>query len=169
MNDFWPENVTDDTSTTPISIMREQADLLGHKTKNLVVAGIGIGETQNDKFAYYFYIIAPTLNNYHFLLFKVEHEIEIYPLTIYLDEVLGEELGIAPLITKTTSQAAAISAFVQSIAPQTAQSSARRILTISSEKELMDALRLILSSQRSQQVIKSLLSIVNTTYKPHPV
>lgn len=57
---YWSE------SDSPVSIMREQAKLLGDKTNNLVKADVGDGSPNNGRFVYHFYIVAPTLNNYHF-------------------------------------------------------------------------------------------------------
>ncbi|MCB0060676.1 MAG: hypothetical protein KDE19_01120 [Caldilineaceae bacterium] len=164
MQDLWPNNIGENTINSPVSIMREQAQLLGQKTKNLVEAEVSIGSPTSNKFVYYFYIVAPTLHDYHFRLFTVEHDIDIYPLTIYMDEALGEELGAgtpktaASALHRQTNAAIASAGF--------AQSSIQYSITVSSEDEFIDTLRKVLNSRRSQQVIRSLLSQVNTDYTP---
>ena len=35
-NDLWPANIADSNLTTPVTILKEQAALLGEKTRQLV-------------------------------------------------------------------------------------------------------------------------------------
>ena len=66
---------------TPLSIMREQAALLGTKTQNLVeavVSTVVVGE----EFTHYFNLVVPALSNYAYQLFVVSHRIDLYPLTV---------------------------------------------------------------------------------------
>ncbi len=162
MQDLWSKNIGKSIDNSPVTIMREQAKLLGQKTNNLVEAEVGIGSSTNGKFVYHFYIVASTLNDYHFRLFTVEHDIEMYPLTIYVDEVLGEELGAGP--SKTA--AAVLQKQVNEILTGAgyAKPSGQYILAISSESDFVDNLRKILNSKRSQQVINVLLSQMNVDY-----
>jgi hypothetical protein len=99
--DLWPVmTTTATTQKTPVSILRKQAILLEEKTDKVVIADVerrkidleevvyavtqaGVA-AQNAKsiFAYSFYLIAPALEEYRYLLFWVLHPIEMYPLLI---------------------------------------------------------------------------------------
>ncbi|MFZ0914844.1 MAG: hypothetical protein WAN09_16340, partial [Candidatus Korobacteraceae bacterium] len=79
-NDFWPANIADSNLTTPATILKEQATLLGEKTRQLVKGEV-VTQATGDIFVHYFYIAAPTLN-YRFELFKVSHTVNFYPLTL---------------------------------------------------------------------------------------
>jgi hypothetical protein len=99
--DLWPTiTATVNTQNTPTSILRRQADLLEKKTDGLVQAYVKprqweIGEAisaathlgltrenASNHFAYSFYLVAPALENYRYLLFWMLHSIEMYPLII---------------------------------------------------------------------------------------
>jgi hypothetical protein len=85
-DDLWPENIAESTLVTPISIMKEQAALLGEKTKQLVKGEVtsqspsSIGGLATP-FVHRFYIVAPTLN-YRYELFSISHGINFYPLSL---------------------------------------------------------------------------------------
>lgn len=67
---------------TPLSIMREQATLLGRKTKNLLEALVDTsfaGET----FRHSFRLVVPALNSYTYELFIVEHGVSLYPVDVW--------------------------------------------------------------------------------------
>jgi len=78
--DLRPDNIAESNLVTPVSILKEQAALLGDKTKQLVVAVVDT-DTSGDNFFHRFYIVAPTLN-YRYDLFYVEHGIAFYPLML---------------------------------------------------------------------------------------
>lgn len=162
MQDLWSKNIGKRIDNSPVSIMREQAKLLGQKTNNLVEAEVGIGSPNNGSFVYHFYIVASTLNDYHFRLFTVEHDIDIYPLTIYVDEVLGEELGVGPSRTIAAEMQKQVSKALPNIlhSPTTGH----YLISVLSESEFVDNLGKILNSKRTQQVISVLLSQVNADY-----
>ena len=79
-DDLWPENIADANLITPVTILKEQAALLGEKTKQLVTGEV-VTQTSGSLFVHYFYIVAPTLN-YTFELFQVSHGINFYPLIL---------------------------------------------------------------------------------------
>lgn len=85
--DLWPSdiNVLPNIST-PVSLLREQATLLGEKTYGLVEAEVRSGgdkdEDKYSQFIHTFYLVAPALDNYRHKLFTVTHKVELYPLTI---------------------------------------------------------------------------------------
>jgi hypothetical protein len=79
--DLWPSNIADSNLVTPVSILKEQAALLGDKTRQLVKGEVtGQGGTGN-LFVYSFYLVAPTLS-YRYELFQASHGVNFYPLTI---------------------------------------------------------------------------------------
>jgi hypothetical protein len=83
--DFWGE-IVPTVVRTPIAILREQAALLGTKTKNLVEATV-YTESYGAEFRHLFNLVVPGLNDYTFNLFTIQHGINLYPVT-----VVGREL-----------------------------------------------------------------------------
>lgn len=80
--DLWPEDITDEADfTTPITILRKQASALGTRTKNIVK-----GEVVTNEYAgalrIAFYLVAPVLGGYRYLLFTLYQPMEIYPLRL---------------------------------------------------------------------------------------
>ena len=159
MTDLWPENLGEQQLDSPVSIMREQAKLLGDKTSNLIKAEVRAGSMDNGHFVYHFYIVAPTLNNYHFLLFSVEHDIELYPLEIYVDEVLGKELGAKEPPFQTPEELhKSVADLAKIVSGFRIKQTKHLVLDASSTQQFLDKLRMILASQRVQQVVSALLS-----------
>jgi hypothetical protein len=78
-DDLWPSNIADANLITPVTILKQQAALLGEKTKQLV-AGEVTTQTTGNLFVHSFYIAAPTLG-YKYELFQVHHSINFYPIT----------------------------------------------------------------------------------------
>lgn len=86
---LWPDFKFDDVKT-PLAILQEQANELGNKTKNIVTGEIITTEAFDEKenqmvLIYQFYIKAPILSNYRFLLFRLLQRNTLYPLDIYFD------------------------------------------------------------------------------------
>jgi hypothetical protein len=85
----------------------------------------------------------------------------MYPLEIYVDEILGDELGVRPRTAKTPVEASQEMARSMLGATGIATSSRPRVITSSTEDDFVVDLRRILSSERSRQVIGSLLSQID--------
>jgi hypothetical protein len=84
-NDFWPANIAESNLITPVTILKEQAALLGEKTRQLVKGEV-VTQTTGTLLVHYFYIVAPTLS-YRFELFNVQHHVNFYPLVLgYLNK-----------------------------------------------------------------------------------
>ena len=79
-DDLWPDNIADSKLTTPITVLKEQATLLGEKTKQLVTAEV-VTQTTGNLFVNSFYLMAPTLK-YRYELFRASHGINFYPLSV---------------------------------------------------------------------------------------
>lgn len=91
-SDFWPSDLTSEPVSTPVSILREQAGLLGSKTQNRVRAKVSTQADYLGRFEHVFYLVVPELEDYQYKLFSVSHGIELYPLEIH-SEVLEGETG----------------------------------------------------------------------------
>jgi len=95
MENLWSLDIAEVKVNTPKEILDEQAYWLGQITKNLITAEVEVDDYALRKgiFDNNFYIVAPTLDNYRYRLFTVEHDMDIYPLKIDLDEKLYQEIG----------------------------------------------------------------------------
>lgn len=79
--DFWGE-IVPAGERTPLAIMREQAGLLGTKTKNLVEATVNTNVDSYGRFIHRFVLVVPSLSNYKYELFRIQHGVAIYPIDI---------------------------------------------------------------------------------------
>jgi hypothetical protein len=80
--DFWPDIETTPTFTTPLTILKEQAAALAKKTKGLLEGRVDTTTDVFDRFEHLFRIVAPTLDNYAYELFRVKHNVLLYPVEI---------------------------------------------------------------------------------------
>lgn len=79
MEDFWPTISETDADTTPLALLKEQAQLLSQKTvgklqAELVTFPVGASLQHN------FEIVVPALGGYRFQLFSVSQTPEGFPL-----------------------------------------------------------------------------------------
>ena len=75
---------------TPIAILQEQANELGKKAKHVILGEIITTEAYEEKtgemaLIYQFYVKAPVLSNYRFLLFRLVQRSSLYPVDIYFE------------------------------------------------------------------------------------
>jgi len=83
---LWPDSITRPRIRAPITILKEQASLLGQRTQNIVIAEVNPVPRNYEQLVYAFSLVAPALGNYRVLLFSVVHSmITVYPLTIIRD------------------------------------------------------------------------------------
>jgi|HubBroStandDraft_5_1064220.scaffolds.fasta_scaffold266061_2 hypothetical protein len=82
--DLWGEIPVDDVRT-PVTILREQAALLGPKTKNIIEARVST-LARDGHFYHSFDLIVPALDNYIYELFRVDHDVTLYPIYTPNDE-----------------------------------------------------------------------------------
>jgi len=92
VEDLWPQELESTKIRPPVSILKEQASLLGQKTKNLV-EGLVTRTGAEEDLSYSFYLNAPALNNYRYLLFTMHHDIRMYPLYIHVEEEILKEVN----------------------------------------------------------------------------
>ena len=90
--DFWGE-IVPAQERTPLAILREQASLLGTKTKNLVEATVdtSVNPLARNEFIHRFALVVPSLGNYKYELFRIEHGVAIYPIHTSEPPALGLE------------------------------------------------------------------------------
>ncbi|GAB4202400.1 MAG: hypothetical protein OHK0022_25560 [Roseiflexaceae bacterium] len=93
MEDLWPDDISFNAIKAPVAILKEQAALLGKKTNKIVTAKITRRTNETFKpFMYTFHLVAPALQNYHYRLFSIGHDINLYPVTFHIDTDIRKEL-----------------------------------------------------------------------------
>ncbi len=81
---------------TPGTILKEQAFLLDKMTEGLLLGKVS-RQQDGDSSILSLFVVAPLLNNYRYLIARVTHGIELYP--VYIDSALG-----GPTITCPTEE-----------------------------------------------------------------
>jgi hypothetical protein len=78
--DLWGE-IAPSAVRAPVSILREQASLLGAKTNNLIEGKV---ETQieGNRFYHFFNLVVPSLDNYSYELFRIWTNVSLYPVHV---------------------------------------------------------------------------------------
>jgi len=84
-NNLWPSMSLEGT-TTPRSILIEQAQYLSNTTKNVLkgdIERLNIPNDNDNYLSFRFNIIAPALNDYLYHLFSIKYSLlNMYPVTI---------------------------------------------------------------------------------------
>lgn len=98
MVNLWPNEVIHQGMKAPVTILKEQAYLLGQMTKNIVEAHVSFNNanqvaTESLPFHYLFFIVAPALQNYRYKLFSVEYDIDIYPIFFKLSDDIKKDIS----------------------------------------------------------------------------
>jgi hypothetical protein len=135
--DFWGE-IVPAQERTPLAILREQASLLGTKTKNLVEATVDTSVSSYGQFVNRFTLVVPSLSNYKYELFTIEHGVAIYPITVASEVPAGE-----------------LNRGAQSVLTPASPINRPQLQT---EQEFVDWLRRRLSSAETKRIIASLLA-----------
>jgi hypothetical protein len=92
---LWPDHIDVTSIVPPVVILREQASLLGEKTKGMVRGEVESTQEPKDTFEEYLedalslrlrvvhvhtlYLVAPALDNYRYSLLNVRHDFQPYP------------------------------------------------------------------------------------------
>ena len=66
---------------TPVSILREQATILGDQTNNVLVGDV-ITTQRGGNIVSEFEIVAPALDNYRVTVLTISHDMTLYPLLV---------------------------------------------------------------------------------------
>ena len=89
--DFWGDLQVAEIRT-PVAVLKEQAALLGIKTNN-VLEGKITTQIQHGEFYHSFNVVVPTLDDYTYELFTVNHPVNMYPLNVtYTGTMLKTEV-----------------------------------------------------------------------------
>ena|SRR5579859_192160 len=79
--DFWPDIATSRPRVTPLSLLKQQAALLGKHTNNLLEGGVS-SNVYNGRLLHRFFISVPTLD-YRYELFTISHDVVgLYPVKV---------------------------------------------------------------------------------------
>ncbi len=150
MQDLWPEDIviSAEKLKAPVTILKEQASLLGKKTQNLVEAIVRTNERMQapERFAYDFYLVAPALSAYRYRLFTIMHGIQLYPVNVYVDRDMAAE--IAPGRVGREDMPMIFSGIPGE----------QRELLAKSEEELLEILKKIFGAKKTKQIIQALLA-----------
>jgi hypothetical protein len=65
----------------PVALLREQAAVISTKTKNLIQAKVVTDATLGE-IRHRFILVVPALGNYSYQMFRIEHDVNLYPVTI---------------------------------------------------------------------------------------
>ena len=109
-HDLWPAALGNGANTmtnTPVGLLNEQASFLATKTNNVVKAEVLTQPLElkasasmlpkgypQQGFRHKFYLLAPALGNFRYLLFEIGQPIEMYPLVI-IAAPTEDEIGIS--------------------------------------------------------------------------
>jgi hypothetical protein len=78
---LWGELPRRGDLRTPLTILREQAVLLGEATNNVLVGDVATSQ-RGPKFVSSLGIIAPALDNYRISILSITYDMTLYPLVI---------------------------------------------------------------------------------------
>lgn len=85
--DLWGDLSFAENIRTPVTILREQAALLGQKTNNMLEGEVSVERSSakpRDQFLALFFIVAPLLNKYRYHLLSVQYPLtKMYPLIVF--------------------------------------------------------------------------------------
>lgn len=150
-SNLWPTDLVASPVRSPVSILREQAAFLENNTNNIVSALVqktdekmrfigdvnalaqAAGGEPSQRFSYYFYITAPTLGHYRYLLLSIFHDFDLYPVNIDVGQDIKQELGFS-----------------------------EDSYVANNEEEFKKLLSQIFNSQKARKVISALLSQVES-------
>ena len=144
MPDLWPDDIGAVEVIAPVTILKEQASLLGEKTRNVIRANVREARSAVPMpgfFIYAFYITAPSLDHYRYELFRIRHRIDLYPVEFVLQDDL---LALFPRPEE-----------------------GRDFIEASNEGEMIEFLTTIFGSEKTRTVIGSLLA-QSEGYEPTP-
>lgn len=141
MIDLWPQQLgTELTVKAPVTILREQAALLGQKTHNLIEGRVESGLGGNYDFHYDFLITSTVAGLFRFKLFSVHHNVIFYPVLVVPDrDILYEIRGSVDDDPKKDSKTA---------------------LQVDTEEDFLNLLRQIFAARKTQQVIAGIMAQV---------
>ena len=79
---LWGELPTVEHARTPLSILREQANLLGQLTDRLLEGEIVVNSSSVEQLEAHLNIVAPTLGGYSVTILILRYGLDMYPVQI---------------------------------------------------------------------------------------
>lgn len=146
MKSLWGDLSDIEEIKTPQEILNEQASFLNSFTESTVLAklikarpiqfGKELEFSRDDIFKFEFLLTCPKIPNYSYKIFRMEHSVQLYPISLRIEESIIEE--IEPLNDKYKLYDEVIA---------------------NDEKEFLSILKDVLSSKTIMKVISSLISL----------
>jgi hypothetical protein len=165
--DLWPDTLSFEKLNAPVNLLREQASLLGQKTKNLLQAEVKQIKSESGSFSYSFLLAAPSLN-YQYKLFEIHHGISLYPVVVVVEsDILADVNADFERINAKPLRLAEMAAAMIDQGDER-NDAGRSGLRVHSEKEFVDLLREILNSAKTVRIISALLSQADPNWNPLP-
>jgi hypothetical protein len=91
-NDLWPDFAPATEPNGPLTLLREQADVLARKTKGIVKAEVEKFWISDWQFYVSFDLLSPLLGAYRYKLLEMSYPPSYYPLEIKFD---GRSIKVA--------------------------------------------------------------------------
>ncbi len=79
---FWGELPKVEKARTPLSILKEQAAMLGQLSNRLLEGDVTLESSSHSKIDAFLSIVAPSLGGYSIYIIRIMYDIQIYPLTV---------------------------------------------------------------------------------------
>jgi len=90
---LWGELPVVEKVRTPLSILREQAALLGQTSEKLLEGEVVVTSDSPDQIEAHLNIVAPTLGGYSVTILSIRHGLEMYPVTVQHALVEGTRIS----------------------------------------------------------------------------
>ena len=130
IQNLWPERISTTEQTPPVVILRQQATMLGQRTRNVLIGEVKSQQSGqwSDVLYHNFYVKAPALGGYRFKLFFVTQKVaSLYPVMAFSDaeaaipnEVQLEEALRSVFASEKAPKKLIQSLMAQSLTPTTA-------------------------------------------------
>jgi hypothetical protein len=78
---LWGQLPVTEGIKTPTEVLKEQATALMNVTRSVLQGDVSVTR-EYDEFRIDLHIVAPVLDNYHYLVVRVTHDISLYPVTV---------------------------------------------------------------------------------------
>jgi hypothetical protein len=148
---LWP-TIEQKVIRAPITILREQANYLGQQTSNIILGEVKSQQEAQYGLVHYFYLVAPALGKYRYLLMRVAHSTtSMYPLFIFFDAKFDQR-GSLGETDKSDSTEQYIDATVIKMR------SGQNALEAKNEDVFEERLANIFSDELTQNILRSLIA-----------
>jgi hypothetical protein len=156
IKNLWPTEIDNTNVTPPVTILNQQATMLGTVTKNIILGDVKARESEEYDFSYIFYIVAPALSNYRYKLLTIWHNIDLYPVIIQVEENIYNE--ISPSDKDKTH-------FAFLIEPPEMERKIPNSFQAKSEDEFLEVLEAIFNTSKTKRIISALRAQSTDNYK----